>query len=686
MLLACLTRKAAQFRWSVVGAAVFAAAVACSSKTPALRNEQPPGGTFEPVAPRVYVAKVKNILVGLPPSDAELRAVEADPGALAALVDAWMQLPSYAWKMMRFFELAFQQTQIGSNDFADQVFAPIGKNDTTTPFILQNVQESFARTMVDLTASGHPLTEAMTTRRIMMTTALKELYAFLDVVDIDDGGIVFDHFRESHRDVQIVAEASQGPIPLAQTLDPTSPSYMHWYDPDVRTAGALVPGCQKDPVLLPIQAITLHWLLLGSLDGRKLADGTLCPVFGGTADAPQLTASDFGDWTMVSIRPPNPGEATATFYDLPTLRSAKELVLSTPRIGFFSTPAFLANWQTNVTNQMRVTMHQTLIVATGSSVDGTDATLAPGAPGLDATHAGQPECLVCHAILDPTRSVFSSTWSWYYHRQLDPAWTSQPGVFAFRGVVRPVRSLADLGDVLAAHPLVAPGWVQKLCFYVSSAPCDERDPELLRLVDLFRASSYSWTALVKALVTSPMTTGAAETATARKNGEIVAVARRDHLCAALDARLGLTDVCGLDALAPGTAGTPMPEIVAGLPADAYGRGAVAPVLPNQPTLFFRAGIENICETVAAQVIGAAPVNPSPNAKHWTSDQADAAIADFVSIVMALAPSDPRAEPARALLSSHFASARRQPGITPTDALRSTFVVACMAPSAVSVGL
>jgi hypothetical protein len=72
-------------------------------------------------------------------------------------------------------------------------------------------------------------------------------------------------------------------------------------------------------------------------------------------------------------------------------------------------------------------------------------------------------------------------------------------------------------------------------------------------------------------------------------------------------------------------------------------------------------------------------------KQWSSAQADAAIADFVQIVMALVPSDPRSAPSTALLKSHFAQAQTQ-GASPTDALRSTFVVACLAPSAVSIGL
>jgi hypothetical protein len=599
-----------------------------------------------------------------------------------------MQWPEYGQKMMRFFQLAFQQTQIGSNDFADEVDGQIGWNPATTPLIIQNVAESFARTMVAFTAQGHPFTEAMTTQQLMMTTALKELYAYLDTMEINDDGAPFDHFRQQYKTVPIVVEASQGPIPMAQSVDPTSPNFLHFYDPDVATAGSQVPGCQQDPTTLPTQAITLHWLLLGSLDGHVLANKTICPLFAGSPHATQFLSSDFSDWTMVTLRRAAAGEAITAFYDLPALRTTNELVLSLPRAGFFSTPAFFANWQTNVSNQMRVTLNQALIVATGSSVDGTDTTYPSGTPGLDATHASQAACFVCHKILDPSRSILSATWSWSYHNQQDPTWIAEPGVFAFRGVVRPVSSLADFADALATHPLVAPGWTQKLCHYVNSAPCDESDPEFSRIAALFASSGYSWTALVKALVTSPITTRAASTLTGTVEGETIAVARRNHLCAALGARLGLPDACALDALgAAAVAGatTATAEIVSGFPSDGYGRGAVAPILPNQPTLFFRAGVENLCEGLAAQVVDAPAGSAPAGAKQWSSAQPDAAIADFVRDVMGLPASDPRAGPSEDALKAHFASATKQ-GAAATEALQSTFVVACVAPSVVSVGL
>jgi hypothetical protein len=690
-------RRAASMTALLIGAA------ACSSSSapsPAAPDGGPPAtsvdaGTDAPVAPEfhadspnVYVPKVKNLLVGLPPTDAELGQVAADPSALKSLIAGWMALPEYQDKMMRFFQLAFQQTQVAMVDFADQAYPrQLVVNATTAPLLLQNAQESFARTMLSLTAAEHPLAEANTTRQFMMTTAMKELYAFLDVWEVDDDGKVTDRFKQSNPGLTITVGTAQGAIPIEQTLDPTSANYMHWYNPDVATEDATIDGCAADPISYAPSALTLHWLLYGSLENRKGTGGVTCAQLAGSATAAQLTAADFADWQMITVRTPQTGEAVTSFYDLPTLRSSTELVLNVPRVGFFSTPAFFANWQTNISNQMRVTMNQTLIVALGSSVDGTDGTQTPGnpPPGLDSTHASNAACASCHQTLDPLRSIFSANYSWNYHNQLDTTLRSQDGMFSFRGVIQPVTSMADMGAVLSQHPLFASAWAQKLCYYANSAPCADSDPEFQRVVQVFKDSNLSWNTLLAELLSSPLVTHAAETKTSDVNGEVLAVARRDHLCAAFDNRLGFDDVCGRNALTKKAATALIPSIASGLPSDGYGRGSTTPVLPNEPTLFFRAGTENICAGVAAQVIDVPAAKQVAGVKQWSSASPDAAIADFVATVMALAPSDTRSAPAVSVLRSHFDAARQQ-GATASDALKSTFVAACLAPSSISIGL
>jgi hypothetical protein len=679
---------------STLFGAAIASGAACNMGVPAApealsADAAPEAATLPFVATSapVYVAKVKNLLVGLPPDDDEVKQVQADPSQLKALIDTWMALPQYQDKMLRFFELAFQQTQVTIADFADQTYPRTADNNlTTAPLLVQNASESFARTALELIGEGQPLTALVTTARLMMTPALMEFYAFVDSWQVDDAGKVTDRFRLANPNLSISLGAAQGPIPITETLDPTSPNYMHWYDPDVanpRAIAAMGAGCAEDPIVYPSNGATLHFILVGTIDNRKTTSGTTCGQFAGTAAAPQLTSTDYRTWKMVTIRSPGVGEAPTKFYDLPSLRSSAELVLQVPRVGFFSTPAFFANWQTNTSNQMRVTMNQALIVATGAQVDGTDSTSPPSTPGLDTAHASaNSQCLACHRTLDPTRSILSSAYSWNYHNQTDPALQAQTGLFAFQGVIKSLANVNDLASTLATHPLFAQAWAQKLCFYANSAPCEADDPEFQRIVSVFVSSGHSWSTLVRELFASPLTTYASRTKTVSDTGEVVAVSRRDHLCAALNFRLGLTDVCGLDAITGSTYGATIPEIVSGLPSDGYGRGSVTPVLPNQPTLFYRAGTENICANIAALTVDAPPV---AGAKQWSSLQSDAAIADFVQIVMALTPSDARYAQATQILKSHFSSAIAQ-GASATNALRSTFVAACLAPSAVSVGL
>ncbi|HEX4352774.1 MAG TPA: hypothetical protein VHZ95_07675, partial [Polyangiales bacterium] len=130
--------------------------------------------SFEPVAVASYVAKVKNLLIAQAPTDDEVKRVQADPTQLKGLIGEWMKSDVYSDKLQRFFELAFQQTQIAADDFADQTYPDrIGINVTTIPQLVQNSKESFARTMVALVAQGKPLSLAVTTRQFMMTTALK---------------------------------------------------------------------------------------------------------------------------------------------------------------------------------------------------------------------------------------------------------------------------------------------------------------------------------------------------------------------------------------------------------------------------------------------------------------------------------------------------------------------------------
>jgi hypothetical protein len=117
-----------------------------------------------------------------------------------------------------------------------------------------------------------------------------------------------------------------------------------------------------------------------------------------------------------------------------------------------------------------------------------------------------------------------------------------------------------------------------------------------------------------------------------------------------------------------------------LPVDTYYRSFALPSLPTNPDLFFRQSTESICRLVADQVVD---VKAAPS--KYTSADAPAAIDDLLSNVMGLVASDPRREKAKAILVDNFDAAKAA-GANPTDALKSTFSLACFSPTSVIVGL
>ena len=640
---------------------------------------------FDGEPPSVYVAKVKNLLVGLTTTDAEVAAVVADPTALAGLIDTWMATPEYQQKMMVFFELAFQQTQITTANFID-IAPPNGLGaGRSLPLLVQNARESFARTVLGMNGANQPFTSAFETKQLMMTPALMLLYAWFESHQANDAAAVTDLFQKANVGKMITLETSAGPIPLADSLDPTSSNYMHFYNVDVALqAGYPDPLCNNvDPIQVNATAVNMFDVLYGVIPNHKVGTSS-CAIRGATGAGQQLVASDFTAWKLVTIRPPNGTEAVTRFYDLSSLRTKSELVLATPRLGFL-TPAFFANWPTNASNQMRVTVNQALIVATGAQIDGTDGTTPSSTPGLDAEHAAPgTACFGCHQLLDPTRSILSSTYSWYYNQQTDTALVQQPGMFAFQKVVQPMSTISDFAHLLATHPLVPQAWAQKLCYYANSAPCEPSDPVFQKIVTDF-ANGNQWNHLVRDLLASPITTNATKTKTYVTNSEVIAVSRRDHLCAQLDNRLGFTDICQLDAFNQGGGKAALAQIITGMPSDGYGRGGVIPVLPNEPTLFYRAGLENICATVSAMVVDGKANPKQPNQKVWVSTDPTTAINEFVSSVVGLTSTDERTAPVLDALTSHFNDAVTG-GATKTDALRSTFVAACLSPSFIGIGM
>ncbi len=92
---------------------------------------------------------------------------------------------------------------------------------------------------------------------------------------------------------------------------------------------------------------------------------------------------------------------------------------------------------------------------------------------------------------------------------------------------------------------------------------------------------------------------------------------------------------------------------------------------------FRTGIENICAALALKLVDNGSSSP------FLSTNSQKAIADMVHNLMGI--TGDRDASRIAILTSHFNAARATSGVTVSDALRSTFTLACLSPSVVGVG-
>jgi len=426
---------------------------------------------------------------------------------------------------------------------------------------------------------------------------------------------------------------------------------------------------------------------MGAQAVRFLADY----VYGGRpgcgSTESQWTAADWDDWKMVTIRKPRPGEERTVFWDLPKLRTATELVASTPRVGFMTTPAFFANWATNASNSYRVTTNQALIVALGKSFDDATVTVQIAETSSDEKHI-EPgtTCYGCHYTLDPMRDFFRASYAIPYFNQYNATAAGVQGTFSVDGVASVQgNGIAAFGKALVTHPRFATAWVQKLCQLANSSPCLANDPEFQRVAEAWRKNKYDYKLLIKDLFSSPLVTFATETKTGKELGTIIGIARREALCAALSHRLKVPDVCAL-ALLPNAPGMPQTRqrvmarnLAYAVPGAGYARGDEQPLMPHDPNLFFHSGTENLCLLLARQMVGAmAPARYRPA-------QTNEAVADFVATIMGLPSGDPRSAPMGQILREHNMEGARG-GASALEALQSTFVLACQSPLAISAGL
>ena len=332
------------------------------------------------------------------------------------------------------------------------------------------------RTATAIVQDGHPFSEVLTTKHWAVTTATLAALAYLDRTE-----------TELKADKHTVVRDPSADIPSPLTLDYSVTNHV-WQIPTLPTA------CDVGV----INADSLFEMMMGFVQCKGVMAGQF------RFDDTVLTDTDFTDWRFVDIGAAKTAKAVPLFYDLTTLRAAAtSLPLRQPRLGFFTTPAFLANWETNEDNQFRVTTSQTAIVALGQIFSPADPTTPVRLDGLAGDHAAPgTTCYGCHLFLDPMREYFAQSFSYSFQRPETES-TITPS-FAFQGDTHDGGDITDFAATLASHPDFATGWTQKLCYWANSQACDDKDPEFLRVAKVFTDSKLNFKTLLLELMSSPL--------------------------------------------------------------------------------------------------------------------------------------------------------------------------------------
>lgn len=611
---------------------------------------QPPPADFQPTPVAAAVTKVKALLDGEAPTADELQRATDDPAELRAMVDAWAnpQNPRFANKLAGFFEVNLQQrVQIAADDQFDRVqVARVYRQ-----MIPQVMGESFVRTALAIVDRGAPFTEILTTRTWMLTTA--------NIVQLLYTDQTADERNSLH---QLTPVERGGEAPLEQQIADRT-----WTIPGL---SANLGRCRRGVPQTDLYDLLHGFVAARCNEGRNL-------LFAPTP----ITEADFNDWRPVELVPVEGAGEIIPFYDLPAVRAVDgTLRLRMPRTGFFTTPAFFANWATNIDNQFRVTINQTVLAALHAGFSQTEPTPRPTADDaaipIEHVEGVNSDCYGCHKNLDPMRVYFANTYNVRYQLPhsapetadgliYDPMPESGFGLLGHNRVGGGVNALAE---ALASHPRFATSWAQKLCLYANSARCDESDPTFVRIVDRFR-DGYDFRRLIVDLLSSPLVTGLEQTPTWGNDGPLVSITRRDHLCPMLDARTGFDGICEHNRIAP---------LIGLVPRDDFARGAADPVQPAQPSAFHFAAVRRVCE-------GMAPLVVNNRSEIYNQGEPAAALQNMVGRLMALPEGHPRRAATQAELQAHFQAAR-DGGLNVRDSLRTAFVLACTSPDVMGMGL
>lgn len=642
------------------GGAAGGGATGGGGAEPPAQPPPPPEPVCEALPGVVTAAsKVKGFLTGLALTSEEIAQLQ-NGAELETLIGGWQAMPEARPKRERFLATALQQDQF-SRDALEDLFDEGNFNlyQQYDRMLVENLRESFTRTALHIVEEGLPFDRIASTQTFMMTTAMMELLAFWDVYVLDDEG------ERSYRGVPDFDAATfhaERDIPVVNSFDPDHPDFMHFSYPE------LAEDCPNRPSV-EVTNRNRHMAVFRYLFGRPTGNRCL-----GNDTTPWIRESDFSDWRLVTIRRPTGDEPVDSWLDLPAMRQRSTLVLDTPRVGFFTTPAFTGTWLTNDSNSFRLNLNQALIVALGQSFEEEDVIIPAFDDALDDEHANpSTSCYGCHSRLDPMRQFFRQSYSVFNGHQTNPAVISANAEFLFSGVRETGVGVEALGRILAGHPDLPRAWVQKLCTHVNGHACPDGDA-FEAVETAFVESGLDFLTMERTLLASPLVTGTE--CIEGGTGAEVGITRARHLCSILGNRLDFPRAC--------TFNRRVRDLIPSIPDDAFSRAAVEPVVITEDDIFIRSAEEKICEELARDRVGE---------DEFPIGEPQVTLQRIVEGLMGLAPNHPQHDAMLGHLQAHFDLAKARLETTNDndyrnrrEALRSSFMLGCLSPFVVGMGI
>ncbi len=663
-----------------------------------------PPPEFDPLPRRIGIAKAKDKLTGLHTTDEELKQGATDEG-FKALIDTWINSPDFEAVMLPLFIDLFQQNvaqddapfQSGLNLSSQGFLAP----QSSIP-MARSLQEMFARTALQIVKENRPFTEVATTTRYMMNTPIMATYAFLDVSPRGDNGSrpkTDSWLRKKFPSYSYTLKEglAANVIPVAETLDENSANFNVW-SADYREYNLDMDsdyGWGDEPAGFP-------W-------DRYAAGANFENLFGtvgnfnsqGKSGLPSLfTEADWNTWKWVNVRAPKTNETPSYFWNLNGLRGASEIVTPGPRVGYFTTPAYFTHWRATPGNSMRLQTNQALIIGLEISLVSREPIPASPTVTTAADHVKPgTACFNCHQTLDPMRDFIRRDFSVAGaapRAMSSPVYGSPLGaqsVFKLSATPTAGLGVADFGQAIASHPDFAKAWTQKVCNWANTARCADSDPEFLRIAEAFQKSNFNFKVLLREFFSSPISTSESRTKSSDESGQITSVVSREQLCHRMSSRGVKSDLCLLLPVSftfSPMRNNPRFQASAAMPLTSYPRGIPTALVPRDPGILYQAAVDRACAYFANELVG--------NSVHYFNQRwpekgeasVQTALDEFVTVVMNVPASDERYAELRAVLQRHYDQVlpllEPLPHNSPvSQAMRSTFTVACTSPLAAGNG-